>query len=115
MIYDRQILKILSDVGERGLSIQSLSRHLYNMNATFFTTVDINEIRSYVQKFLLRNSRSPQSLIESTGKRGYYRLNTKNSQDARKLLLEFRSGVVEDEQSTEEKPASKDLSLSLFD
>lgn len=115
MIYDRQILKILSDVGERGLSIQSLSRHLYNMNATFFTTVDINEIRSYVQKFLLRNSRSPQSLIESTGKRGYYRLNTKNSQDARQLLLEFRIGVVEDEQRIEEKPASKDLSLSLFD
>jgi hypothetical protein len=54
-------------------------------------------------------------LIESTGKRGYYRLNTKNSQDARQLLLEFRSGVVEDEQRTEEKPASKDLSLSLFD
>lgn len=115
MIYDRQILKILSDVGERGLSIQSLSRHLYNMNATFFTTVDINEIRSYVKKFLLRNSKSPQSLIESTGKRGYYRLNTKNSQDARQLLIEFRRGAVEDEQRTEEKPASKDLSLSLFD
>ena len=68
-----------------------MSKHVYNMNLSFFYTPDLNEIRSYVQQYLLKNSKSPQSLIESTGRRGYYRLNTQNNADARQLMLEFGS------------------------
>lgn len=111
MTYDQQILKILTEAGERGISVQTLAKHVYNMNCTFFFQPDYEEIRSYVQQYLLRNSKSAQSLIESTGRRGYYRLNTTGSADALQMLLQFRE---EQEEKEEEKP-QKDLSLNLFD
>ncbi len=89
MTYDKQILSILTSVGERGISVMQVSKHVYNMNLSFFYTPDFNEIRAYVQQYLLKNSKSPLSLIESTGRRGYYRLNTSNNADARQLMLEF--------------------------
>ena len=111
MTYDRQILQILTEVGEKGINIQLLVKHIYNMNSTLFSSPNLEDIRSYVQQFLLKNSKSAQSLIENTGRRGYYRLNTQNNADARQLLLAFREPVVEEK---EERP-SVDLSLSLFD
>ena len=111
MTYDRQILQILTEVGEKGINVQLLAKHIYNMNSTLFSSPDLEEIRSYVQQYLLKNSKSAQSLIESTGRRGYYRLNTQNNADARQLLLEFREPVTEEK---EERP-SVDLSLNLFD
>ena len=111
MTYDRQILQTLTEVGERGISVQLLAKHLYNLNCTLFSTPNLDDIRHYVQQYLLKNSKSAQSLIENTGRRGYYRLNTQNNADARQLLLEFREPVVEEK---EERP-SVDLSLSLFD
>ena len=113
MTYDSQILQILTEVGEKGISDQLLSKNLYNLNSTLFYTPDFEEIRSYVQQYLLKNSKSAQSLVESTGRRGYYRLNTQNNADARQLVLKFKeSSNIQDEK--EEKP-SVDLSLSLFD
>ncbi len=111
MNYDKQIQQILTEAGERGISVQTIAKHVYNMNCTFFFQPDFEEIRSYVQQYLLRNSKSPQSLIESTSRRGYYRLNTSGSADAQQLLLLFRE---EHEAKEEEKP-QHDLSLNLFD
>jgi len=111
MTYDRQILQILTEVGERGISVQLLAKHLYNLNCTLFSSPNLDEIRNYVQQYLLKNSKSAQSLIESTGRRGYYRLNTENNDSARQLILEFREPVTEEK---EEKPVV-DLSLNLFD
>ena len=112
MTYDRQILQILTEVGERGISVQLLAKHLYNLNCTLFFSPDLEEIRSYVQQYLLKNSKSAQSLIESTGRRGYYRLNTENNANARQLMLAFREPVTEEKE--DEKPVV-DLSLNLFD
>ena len=80
-------------VGERGISVMQVSKHVYNMNLSFFYTPDFAEIRAYVQQYLLKNSKSPMSLIESTGRRGYYRLNTNNNADARQLMLEFGNSL----------------------
>jgi hypothetical protein len=84
---------------------------VFNKNASLFFTPNLEEIRTYVQQFLLKNSKSPSSLIESMDRRGYYRLNTQNNPDARQLMIEFREEQIIDEK--EEKP-SKDLSLDLF-
>ena len=73
-----------------------MSKHVYNMNLSFFYTPDLNEIRAYVQQYLLKNSKSPLSLIESTGRRGYYRLNTRNNADA----LSSCSAVLRHENSS---------------
>ena len=110
-MYDQQILRILTDVGDKGISVQLLSRQVYNLNVSLFSSQDLEEIRSYVQQYLLKNSKSPQSLIESTGRRGYYRLNTLHNADARQLMLEFKRHEQVEEK--EEKPLP-DLSLDLF-
>ena len=75
MTYDQQILHILTEAGERGISVQTIARHVFNMNVSLFVSPDFEEIRTYVQQYLLRNSRSSLSLIERTERRGYYRLN----------------------------------------
>lgn len=111
MTYDQQILQVLTDAGECGVSVQAIAKHVYNMNCTFFVQPDFEEIRTYVQQYLLRNSKSQQSLIESTGRRGYYRLNTEGSADARQLLFQFRD---EKEEDTEDEKPQQDLSLDLF-
>ena len=102
---------MLTEAGECGVSVQAIAKHVYNMNCTFFVQPDFEEIRTYVQQYLLRNSKSQQSLIESTGRRGYYRLNTEGSADARQLLLQFRD---EKEEEREEEKPQQDLSLDLF-
>ncbi len=110
MTYDQQILKVLTEAGNRGVSVQAIAKHVYNMNCTFFTQPDYEEIRSYVQQYLLRNSKSPHSLIESTGRRGFYRLNTEGSDDARQLMLQFH----DEKEEIEEEKSQQDLSLDLF-
>ena len=112
-MYEQQILKILTDVGERGISVSLLAKHVYNMNCSLFAQPDLQEVHQTVQQYLLRNSKSSQSLIESTGRRGFYRLNTSGSADARQLMLEFRDEEPIEE-AEDEKPR-QDLSLSLFD
>jgi hypothetical protein len=69
-------------------------------------------VRNYVQQYLLKNSKSQQSLIESTGQRGYYRLNTTGSKDAQQLMLLFRDDIVNDDV---QPSTQQDLSLDLFD
>jgi hypothetical protein len=109
--YDQQILSILAEAGERGISVQALSKHVYNMNRTFFVSPDYDDIRSYVQQYLLKNSKSAQSLIENTGQRGRYRLNTTGSQDARQMMLDFR----EEQEHHDKENVTPDLSLDLFE
>lgn len=116
MIYDKQILEILSDVGMNGISVQNLAKHVYNMNCGFFSNADMDEIHKYVQNYLIRNSKSSQSLIERTGRRGYYRLNTSNSKDAYQLMLSFRAEKNEEVKETTTTTTNKDdYSLDLFD
>ncbi len=111
MTYDKQILQILTEVGEKGISVQQMAKHLYNQNSSLFYMPDLEEIRNYVQQYLLKNSKSPLSLIESTGQRGCYRLNTQHNADARQLMIEFCESRQTEE--NEEKPCV-DLSLDLF-
>ena len=112
-MYEQQVLRILSEVGERGISVALLAKHVYNLNCTLFAQPDLQEVHQSVQQYLLRNSKSPQSLIESTGRRGYYRLNTQGSADARQLMFDFR----EEQPAPEPEPEQpqQDFSLSLFD
>ena len=111
MTYEQQILHILSEVGERGISVSVLSKHVYNLNCTLFSQPDFQEVKQFVQQYLLKNSKSSLSLIESTGRRGYYRLNTTGSADALQMMLQFR----EEQQGIEEEKPQQDLSLDLFD
>lgn len=113
MTYDQQILDILTAVGEKGISVQLLAKHVYNNNLSFFFTPNLEEIRAYIQQYLLKNSKQPSSLIEKMERRGYYRLNTQNNPDARQLIIDFREESLPGDK--EEKPDTDvDLSLDLF-
>lgn len=113
MTYDQQILDILTAVGEKGISVQLLAKHVYNNNLSFFFTSNLEEIRAYIQQYLLKNSKQPSSLIEKMERRGYYRLNTQNNPDARQLLIDFREESLPNDK--EERPDTDvDLSLDLF-
>ena len=102
------------EAGERGLEVQAVAKHVYNMNVTLFFTPDYEEIRSYVRQYLLKNSKSAQSLVERTAQRGRYRLNTRGSQHARQLMLQFSDLHDDTTPADEEKLRHQDLSLDLF-
>jgi hypothetical protein len=112
MDYEQQIVSILADVGEKGISARLLTRHVYNMNRTLFAEPDKEEIYDFVRKFLKRNYKSSQPLLERAAKRGYYRLNPRSAASARQMQLDFDNA----EPSEEEKEAKpeQDLSLKLF-
>ncbi len=109
MKYEKEILRILSVAGSTGLSVKKIARHVFNASNTFFETISFEEVHVYVQQYLLKNSKNPDSIIESAGVRGTYRMNP-SSKESQQLMLLFR----EDEQ---EEPETKqeDQSLSLFD
>ena len=112
-MYDEQILKILLDVGVRGISTKKLAKHVYNHFCTFFYQPDFDEVYRYVYNYLKRNSRSPKGIIEHAEKRGHYRLNAKNQSAFAQLSLEFgKDQQVEEEETV---TSQQDCSLSLFD
>ena len=110
VVYDDKILRVLTEAGSDGLSVLKLSRHVFNASNTLFETVDFEEVHRYVQSFLLKNSRSSDSLVENVGRRGVYRLNPRSA-ESQQLMLQFS-----DEEPNEEEPPkpSVNLSLSLF-
>ena len=114
--YDRQILEILMLVGEKGISVRMLTMHVYNMNCSLFNLPDVNEIHQYVQQYLLRNSKLPNSIIERTERRGFYRLNTSHSEQARQLMLDFEGNedcIMSNERESE-IIENNDICLDLF-
>ena len=109
MNYDKEIWRVLTEAGMNGLSVQKISRHVFNASNNFFETVTFEEVHTYVQQYLLKNSKNPDSIIESTGVRGIYRMNPA-SQESQQLMLLFR-----DEEPEEPATPHEDKSLSLFD
>lgn len=112
--YDEQIITILAKAGERGMSVKKISMQLYNLNCTLFVTPDFKEIYQYTQQFLLRNSKTPQSLFRKE-ERGIYMLNPYSAR-AQQLVLNFMENEYTDKsQDDQPKDSHHDLSLSLFD
>lgn len=114
MIYEQQILQILAVVGQRGISISALVKHVYNGSCTLFEQPDLQDVHRQVRQYLLRNSKSSKPLIENAGRRGVYRLNARGLSVARQLMVNASK-----EQDTVEEPEdttrTQDFSLSLFD
>jgi len=108
-LYEQQILRILLDVGARGISVKKLAKHVYNHYSTLFDQPDFRDVYRYTQLFVQRHSRSAQGLVEHAERWGHYRLNRRTA-DAQQLMLQFSE---ESEETPVEKPVV-DLSLSLF-
>jgi hypothetical protein len=110
MNYDETIIRVLSEAGSDGLSIRKIVRHVYNSNNSFFESADINEIHSYVVKFLHDHSRKSffgNALIEPVGRRGVFRINKKSI-----FYNQYCHHDIEDEQDGAPSIVN---SLNLFD
>ena len=109
--YEREIVRILRKVGDRGISVAALAKHVYNMRVSLFSQPDPAQIHRSVQPYVLRESSKPAGVVERV-RHGYYRLN-RRSKVARQLLLTF----IEEEKQEQEPPApapAPDYSLNLF-
>lgn len=111
MNYDREIIRVLAEAGDKGLSMKKITMHVYNRVNGLFCTVDIEEVRRIVANYITRSTRQSGSLIERTCERGVYRLNLACCA-TNQLQFDFKDFI---EENNEEKPSVEDASLSLFD
>ncbi len=110
MNYEKEILTILQEAGDEGLSLSKIAKHVFNSQNSFFDTPNLENIHYCVSQYLIRNSKNPDSLIERCAKRGVYRLN-QSSPDTLQLMLCF----CDDEGETlSSNNSTEDKSLSLF-
>lgn len=100
---------MLAEAGDNGLSVDKISRHVFNACNSLFHSIALQATHLYIKNYLQRSSKQPHSMIERT-KKGYYRLNIQN-EDSRQLFLNFSDNI--DNDVTQRN--LKDESLSLFD
>lgn len=108
MSYDQDILRILTEAGDKGLSVSKITRHVFNSCNTLFARVDYDEVHRYVSQYLLKNSKFSDSILEKT-ERGVYRMNPQSAESLQ-FMLQFK----EEDSEPESTNQSDDLSLSLF-
>ena len=96
MTYDREIIKVLVEAGEKGLSVKKIAQHVFNASNSLFCVVMYDDIYTYVSQYLLLNSKS--------------KINTKIN-EGQQLMIQF--GIDEMEESLDITP-SDDGELSLF-
>jgi len=91
------------------MAVRILSKNIFNENNTLFGDLSLEEVYRYVRSYIQRNSKTSLSLIEPTGRRGFYRL---NSEQITQLMLNFSAS--EEKSIDEREIRDEDLSLSLF-
>ena len=109
--YNSEILRILVEAGDEGLSVKKIARHVHNGCNTLFSTVSFDEVYTYVAQYLIRNSKNADSMITRIDVRGNYRINPRN-EDSQQLMLQFQDEC--DEKENIQEP-SVDQSLPLFE
>ena len=111
MRYENEILRILAESGDKGLSVKKIARHVFNAHNSIFEVLSFNDVHVAVQQYLTRNSKSKYSVAEKVGPRGIYRLNN-NCPEYPKLVFNIQP---DEEMQEEEDKLTEDQSLSLFD
>ena len=53
MSYDSEIIKVLVEAGEKGLSIKKIVQHVYNASNSLFCMITYDEVYTYVAQYLL--------------------------------------------------------------
>ncbi len=71
--YSKDIINVLEQFPE-GLPIRAIAKYVYNKKNSFFDKVDLEEVKKNVTNFLVSRSRSRNSSIVRTEKRGVYKL-----------------------------------------
>ena len=53
MQYDKEILRVLAEAGSEGLSVQKISRHVFNACNSLFNSLNQEDVHKYVQMYLV--------------------------------------------------------------
>ena len=101
MNYGQQIISILCEAGEPGLTVHKIAMHVHGRCSTLFDPLRPDDVRRAVQAWLLRNSRTADAPVCRCAKRGVYRINH-GSSVVRQLMLDFGVG----EEACEGAPGS---------
>lgn len=107
MSYEKDIIIVLREAGDSGLTVRKISRHIFNARNSLFQTASEKDIAKSVQRYLAYHNHSDDT-IEKVG-HGRYRLNLK-SKKTKNLLASLTDNKELD--NTPKQP--KDQSLSLF-
>ncbi len=96
MKYEQNIINLLLEVGEAGLPLMSIVKHVFNAHNSIFEPIKEQNVYQSVRSYLIRNSGSAYSLFVK-GEDGKYRLNPKSSRATEMKLLfsEVEEKVVE--------------------
>lgn len=94
MNYEKEILKILYEAGNDGLSVHKIAIHVHNAHNTLFSPIAFEKVRLYVQIWLLRNSKFSDSPVAHCEKRGMYRINMHSSK-AIQTIMKFNDNITE--------------------
>ena len=107
---EQEILIVLTEAGEKGLSVGKIAKHVYNRQNGLFCSVSFDEVRRKVASCLYKNSKSPKSIIQRMDTRGFYKIRF-TADRPQQLMFDFKA----DEPDNQEGSCnSVDLSLSLF-
>ena len=55
MQYEKDILLLLIEAGEKGLSVSKITRHIFNTYNSFFLSLNIEDTHQEVQQCSLKN------------------------------------------------------------
>ena len=110
MKYEQDIIRLLYEAGDDGLSVKKMVMHVYNRHNGLFEKVSYQVIQKDIIAYIKRNNKSKNGLLEKTGRWGYYRLSS-NMYNSLQLMLDF-SDYEESDKGEDKKDI--DRSLSLF-
>ena len=93
MKYKQDIIILLSEVGDAGLPLQSIVKHIYNAHNSLFEPIKEKNVYQSVRSFLIKNSAAKVSLF-TKGTDRKFRINN-NSAEAKMLQLQFQDNKKE--------------------
>ena len=93
MKYKQDIIILLSEVGDAGLPLQSIVKHIYNAHNSLFEPIKEENVYQSVRSFLIKNSAAKVSLF-TKGTDRKFRINN-NSAEAKMLQLQFQDNKKE--------------------
>lgn len=90
MIFEREILKVLSEAPREGMPLRRIALNVYNMSNTLFNPLDRDEVYADVGEWLRKTAAVKGASVEKAETRGWYKINLK-SQKVQQMMLEFHT------------------------
>ncbi len=109
MKYEQDIIDLLMQVGDAGLPLMSIVKHVHNAHNSLFEPISEGNVYQSVRSYIIRNSRNEYSLFLK-GEDKKYRIN-KNAAQAKQLALMFSNEQPEEEMSQTQSQSAAELQL----